>query len=246
VPGHCPVSLIEPLACGKDLKTSIRVAALRVIAGDRSSLSPEASCSALHGEYRTSIKIMQSLVHLVHTGRTTRVLWDERSSKACRFSSMLALVAGNPPGALERLAPDHLLHTMAIWIKSKLRDALNPYKGFTKVASCQRPHTPHAVVRRVLRKLGINIYNARRRRRLTMAVAAERAFTSRATLQRLEARDPGVSIGIYAAVRQVLGLLNGLAEVADGHWMPWIRRWQPRRCPSVSRLPRVGDKGDHG
>jgi hypothetical protein len=48
-----------------------------------------------------------------------------------------------------------------------------------------------------------------------MAVVAERAFTSRATLQRIEAGDPGVSIGIYAAVLQALGLLDGLKQLAD-------------------------------
>jgi hypothetical protein len=35
-----------------------------------------------------------------------------------------------------------------------------------------------------------------RRRRLPMAVVAERAFTSRSTLQRVEAGDTSVSIGI--------------------------------------------------
>jgi len=48
-----------------------------------------------------------------------------------------------------------------------------------------------------------------------MSVLAERAFTSRATLQRIEQGDPGVGIGIYAAVLQALGLLEELAAVAD-------------------------------
>ncbi len=48
-----------------------------------------------------------------------------------------------------------------------------------------------------------------------MAVVAERAFTSRSTLQRIEAGDAAVSVGIYAAVLQALGLLGGLEEVAD-------------------------------
>lgn len=77
------------------------------------------------------------------------------------------------------------------------------------------PHIPSAAVKRVLRKLGADIREARQRRRLTMAVVAERAFTSRATLQRIEAGDPGVSIGIYAAVLQALGLLDGLKQLAD-------------------------------
>lgn len=77
------------------------------------------------------------------------------------------------------------------------------------------PHTPSAAVRRALRKLGADIHDARRRRKLPMAIVAERAFTSRSTLQKVEAGDTNVSIGIYAGVLQALGLLEGLAQVAD-------------------------------
>ncbi len=77
------------------------------------------------------------------------------------------------------------------------------------------PHTPPAAVRRTLRKLGADIHDARRRRKLPMAVVAERAFTSRSTLQKVEAGDANVSIGIYASVLQALGLLEGLSQVAD-------------------------------
>lgn len=77
------------------------------------------------------------------------------------------------------------------------------------------PHTPSAAVRRALRKLGADIHDARRRRRLPMAVVAERAFTSRSTLQRIEAGDASVGIGIYASVLQALGLLEGLGDIAD-------------------------------
>lgn len=77
------------------------------------------------------------------------------------------------------------------------------------------PHHPTAAVRRVLRKLGGDIRDARRRRRLPMAVVAERAFTSRGTVQRIEAGDPSVGIGIYAAVLNALGILNGMGELAD-------------------------------
>jgi len=77
------------------------------------------------------------------------------------------------------------------------------------------PHHPSAAVRRALRKLGADIHDARRRRKLPMSVVAERAFTSRPTLQRVEAGDDRVGIGIYAAVLQALGLLDGLGEIAD-------------------------------
>ncbi|WP_209611188.1 helix-turn-helix domain-containing protein [Sphingomonas sp. PL20] len=77
------------------------------------------------------------------------------------------------------------------------------------------PHYPSIGVRRALRKLGADLRDARRRRHLPMAVVAERAFTSRSTLQRVEAGDTGVSIGIYAAVMHALGFLAHLQEIAD-------------------------------
>src|SRR5271170_5929732 len=77
------------------------------------------------------------------------------------------------------------------------------------------PHNPPAAVRRVLLRLGADIHDARRRRRLPMVVVAERAFTSRSTLQKVEAGDANVSVGIYAAVLQAVGLLDGLGEIAD-------------------------------
>jgi len=48
-----------------------------------------------------------------------------------------------------------------------------------------------------------------------MAVVAERAFTSRSTLQKVEAGDTNVGIRIYAGVLQALGLLDGLSQIAD-------------------------------
>ena len=77
------------------------------------------------------------------------------------------------------------------------------------------PHRPSIAVRRALSKLGADIRDARLRRRLPSAVIAERAFTSRPTLQRIEAGDHAVSIGIYAAVLQALGLLDGLGTLAE-------------------------------
>ena len=44
---------------------------------------------------------------------------------------------------------------------------------------------------------------------------AERAFISRATLYKVEKGDPTVSIGIYATVLAILGLAEGLGQVAD-------------------------------
>jgi hypothetical protein len=65
-----------------------------------------------------------------------------------------------------------------------------------------------------------------------MAVVADRAFTSRTTLQRIEAGDPGVGIGIYAATLQALGLLDGLADVAD------LSRDKVGQALAASELPK--------
>ena len=69
--------------------------------------------------------------------------------------------------------------------------------------------------RRALTKLGHDIKDARRRRRIPSAVAAERSSISRMTLLKVEKGDPGVAMGIYATVLFVLGLSERLAELAD-------------------------------
>lgn len=108
------------------------------------------------------------------------------------------------------------------------------------------PHPTSSAVKRVLRKLGTDIHEARLRRRLTMAVIAERAFTSRATLQRVEAGDPGVSIGIYAAVLQALGLLDRLGQLADPAHDPVGQALAAAELPKRVRMPRPAHKYNHG
>ncbi len=76
------------------------------------------------------------------------------------------------------------------------------------------PPLPSAV-RRALAKLGADIRDARRRRRLPMETVADRALITRVTLMKVERGDPGVSLGIYATVLFVLGLVDRLALVAD-------------------------------
>ena len=70
-------------------------------------------------------------------------------------------------------------------------------------------------VRRALRKLGSDIRDARLRRRIPVAVAAERASIGRSTLNRVEKGDPTVAVGIYATVLFVLGLENRVGDLAD-------------------------------
>ena len=70
-------------------------------------------------------------------------------------------------------------------------------------------------VRHALRKLGQDVRDARRRRRIPVSIAAQRASISRTTLVKIEKGEPGVAIGIYATVLFVLGMVDRLAEIAD-------------------------------
>ncbi len=70
-------------------------------------------------------------------------------------------------------------------------------------------------VKRALRKLGQDICDARRRRRIPVEIMAERASISRTTLNKVEKGDSGVSMGIYARVLFVLGMAERLADLAD-------------------------------
>jgi len=107
------------------------------------------------------------------------------------------------------------------------------------------PHQPSSAVRRALKKLGKDVHDARRRRRLPMQIVAERAFTSRPTLQRVEDGDAGVSIGIYASVLQALGLLDPLAQLADIANVSVGRALASAELPKRTHLPRKNPAG-HG
>lgn len=100
------------------------------------------------------------------------------------------------------------------------------------------PHRPSLAVRRTLHKLGLDIHDARRRRGLPAKIVAERAFTSRPTLRRIERGDHTVSIGIYAAALQALGLLDGLGSVASPGNDPAGLAIASERLPQRMRLPR--------
>lgn len=69
-------------------------------------------------------------------------------------------------------------------------------------------------VRRALAQLGKDMQRARRRRRLTTSMVAERAQISRPTLLRAERGHPAVSLGIYATILWVLGLADRLGRIA--------------------------------
>lgn len=66
-----------------------------------------------------------------------------------------------------------------------------------------------------LAKLGADLKRARRRRRLSMALLAERASISRTTLMSIEQENPSVSMGHYAMGMALLGFAPFLRDLAD-------------------------------
>ena len=71
------------------------------------------------------------------------------------------------------------------------------------------------LVRRSLVKFGDDLARARRKRRLTVAMMAERMGVGAGTYSRLERGDPTVAMGAYAMALFVLGFGGALGDVAD-------------------------------
>lgn len=70
-------------------------------------------------------------------------------------------------------------------------------------------------VKQKLTEVGRQVRLARKRRKMTMQDLAGRMFVTRKTLGRLEAGDPGVSLGVLAAALLALGLENDLDRLAS-------------------------------
>ena len=102
-------------------------------------------------------------------------------------------------------------------------------------SSSSRTPTP---VTRALRKLGHDIRDARRRRRIPVAVLAQRASISRMTLHKVEKGKPGVSARAYATVLFTLGMADRLADVADPRHDSVGLALEEERLPQRIRLPR--------
>ena len=93
-------------------------------------------------------------------------------------------------------------------------------------------------VTRALRKLGHDIRNARRRRRIPVAILAQRASISRMTLHKVEKGEPGVAAGTYATVLFSLGMAGRLADVADARHDAVGLAIEEGHLPERVRLPR--------
>ena len=107
-------------------------------------------------------------------------------------------------------------------------------------------HSLPIPVRRALRKLGQDIRDARRRRRIPSAILAERASISRTTLVKVEKGEAGVSIGTYATVLFVLGLSDRLATLADLHHDARGLELEEEHLPRRIRRPKSSQSSKAG
>ena len=98
-------------------------------------------------------------------------------------------------------------------------------------------------VKRALKKLGADLADARKRRRISTSTMAQRAMISRTTLVKVEKGDPGVSIGVIATVMFVLGMTDRLADIADASHDRLGLNLESEKLPkriSSSRKPKHG------
>jgi transcriptional regulator with XRE-family HTH domain len=71
-----------------------------------------------------------------------------------------------------------------------------------------------------------------------MWLAAERASLSRATLSKIEKGGEGVSIGAYAKILFVLGMIQRLIELADPEFDELGLRLKAENLPQRIRIPK--------
>jgi DNA-binding XRE family transcriptional regulator len=97
-------------------------------------------------------------------------------------------------------------------------------------------HLPIPAIK-AMRKLGQDINDARRRRRITVALMGERAGLSRATIGKIEKGDPSTSIGGYASVLFVLGMASRMSDLVDSSHDLVGRMLEDEKLPKRVRMP---------
>lgn len=94
-------------------------------------------------------------------------------------------------------------------------------------------------LQRLLAKLGNDLRDARRRRRIPSSLMAARASINRATLTKMERGDPSVSFGAYARLLFALGLADRLGELADVRKDDIGLSMEEENLPQRIRLPKL-------
>lgn len=93
-----------------------------------------------------------------------------------------------------------------------------------------------------LKKLGADLRTARQRRAMTQAVMARNMYVTEKTVRRVEAGDPGVSLGVYASALFVLGLSDRLGQIASPETDAYAN-WQQRQA-APKRVREKGTRSD--
>ena len=100
------------------------------------------------------------------------------------------------------------------------------------------PDTLPPRVRRALGKLGGDVALARKKRRLTTMMMAERLGVAKSTYPKVEKGDPTVAMGTYAMTFFVLGLDDALGEILDARRDDQGLLLDAERMPQRVRAPR--------
>jgi len=107
----------------------------------------------------------------------------------------------------------------------------------------RKPPTVFPQEQRLLSQLGERLRLARMRRKLSNAVVAQRAGISRTSLYKVEAGDPGATLGTYLRVMAVLGLEGDIhLMAADDKVGRKLQDLALEPTPSPSRRRRTASK----
>jgi hypothetical protein len=130
------------------------------------------------------------------------------------FSVSLVTEQASQPARYQLYLPENWAGEFSLAMAARFHLAwfLSSWHPFQK---CQHREFLSIAVKSALRKLGSDLRDARLRRRIPVAVMAQRAFIPRTTLVKLEKGDPGVAMGTYAAVLFALGMIDKPRELAS-------------------------------
>src|SRR5690242_17026331 len=107
-----------------------------------------------------------------------------------------------------------------------------------------RPPPPSPSLGEALAEFGAGLRDLRRRRRMPVRHVASQALISRATLYKIDRGDPSVSLGLYAKLLQLYGLLDRLTVIVDGRFdapgLALERARLPRRVHVRLEPPQAG------
>ena len=99
-------------------------------------------------------------------------------------------------------------------------------------------------VQKAMRKLGSDIKDARRRRRITAALMAQRADISLGTLAKIEKGEATVAISSYVSILFVLGMTDRLEDLVDARHDVTGRALEEENLPQRIHLPKNKKQDD--